>query len=340
LLSHEDKIGQMLVFGWQTDASGSALKLNAHARALIEDLRVGGVILMARNIGPEPEAKALTESLQSLATSSKLPPLFVSSDQEGGRVARLGPPNYPAFPSAFAQGRSGDLAQAEHTASDIGQLLKRVGINWALMPVLDVNSNPNNPVIGDRSYGDTPAVVASMGVAVVQGMQDAAGVLACGKHFPGHGDTTVDSHLALTIIDKSFEDMETLELVPFKAAIDAGIGSIMTTHILFHALDREVPATLSPKILTRLLRKSLGFDGLIVTDCLEMKGVADTWGTPEAAVLAAIAGADMLLCCHTLETQVGIKNALLDAVKTGRLTVDRIDDANHRIAKAKQKWVQ
>jgi len=326
-----EKIGQILLLGWQTDAQ---------ADALITELAAGGVILMGRNIGTPAETSAQIARLQALAQAHGLPALFVAVDQEGGRVQRLGPPRYPARPSQRKTGTSADpTTLARQTASGIGTELKSLGFNWDFAPVLDVDSSPQNPVIGDRSYSADPNTVAALGVAAVHGFQTDAGILACGKHFPGHGDTDLDSHFALPIIRRSRPSLDAVELVPFRAAIAAGLTAIMTAHILFPALDPALPATLSPAILTGLLRQELGFDGLIITDDLEMRGVADYWGAPEAAVLAVLAGADILLCCHEWETQRAIHAALTAAVQTGRLTESRLDQSLERIAAAKAKWV-
>ena len=336
--SVEDTIGQMLVFGWSQTAGGNARSLNSHARRLIEEFRVGGVILMARNVGPPQDAKKLTGYLQNLAELSGLPRLLVSTDQEGGRVARFGPPDYPAFPSARTIGADGRIGYARQNAASIGRVLAHAGVNWALMPSLDVNNNPNNVVIGDRSFGDDPALVARLGAASIIGLQDDAGVMACGKHFPGHGDTAVDSHLSLPIIDHDPSRLDLIELPPFRAAIAAHVGSIMSSHILYRRLDAELPATLSPKILGGVLRETLGYDGVVVTDCLEMLGVAAKWGSAEAAVLAVIAGADMVLACHTEATQSAIRLALIDAVHSGRIAESRINDAHRRIKAAKKMY--
>ncbi len=326
-----EKIGQMLLFGWQTDAQ---------ADALTDDFAVGGVIFMGRNVGTPAETSAQTARLQSRAKARSRPPLFVAVDQEGGRVQRLGPPHYPRRPSAREVGNAGNPEAARAAARDIGVELKRLGFNWDFAPVLDVDSNPKNPVIGQRSYSADPHRVAALGVAAVAGFQDDAQILACGKHFPGHGDTETDSHFALPTLRRDKAALDAVELVPFRAAITAGVAALMTAHILFPALDSKLPATLSPAILTGLLRQELGFDGLIVTDDLEMRGVADHWGAPEAAVLAVEAGADLLLCCHEWDTQKGIHAALTSAVQTGRLTESRLDQSLARIAAAKAKWVQ
>ncbi|MEO7720111.1 MAG: beta-N-acetylhexosaminidase [Capsulimonas sp.] len=333
------KIGQLLLFGWQGETPEAARAVNSHATALVDDLSVGGVILMGRNVGNVHETRAMLASLQERAAARGLPPLFVATDQEGGRVSRFVPPHYTQFPVAKTIGDTADFDNARQVARAIAEELKAVGLNWDFAPVLDVNNNERNPVIGDRSYGDDPELVAKMGVAAVRGFQDDAGLLACGKHFPGHGDTEVDSHLALPTIAIDRASLDKIELVPFRAAIAAGLAGIMTSHILFTELDAELPATLSPAILTGLLRGDLGYQGLIITDCLEMKGVAAKWGSAEASVLALEAGADILLCCHTLETQVAIRDAVIEAVRNGRITEARIEESLARIAAAKQRWI-
>ena len=334
------QIGQMLLFGWQGDTPGDSQRVNAQATALIDELHVGGVILMARNISPRDTLRPMLAEMQARAKAQGLPPLFVATDQEGGRVNRLDLPHYTRQPSLREIGLSGDARTARESAAAIGRELRSVGINWDFAPVLDVNNNSGNPVIGDRSYGDEPALVAELGAAAVRGFQEDANLLACGKHFPGHGDTDTDSHFALPRIPHDRARLEHIELVPFRAAIAAGLAAVMTSHILFPALDPTLPATLSPAILTGLLRGEMGFDGLIITDCLEMKGVAEGWGSPEAAVLAAEAGADILLCCHTWATQIAIRDALVQAVHTGRISASRLEESGRRIAAAKEQWVR
>lgn len=329
----------MLLFGWNGDTPEDSLSVNAQAAALTEEFSVGGVILMGRNVGPPDQTRATIANLQAGRQAHGLPPLFVAVDQEGGRVQRLMPPHYSQRPSAREIGETCDPERARAAAREIGLELRDLGFNWDFAPVLDVNNNPDNPVIGNRSYGDDPALVAALSAAAVRGFQDDAGILACGKHFPGHGDTDTDSHHALPHISHNRARLDAVELVPFRAALDAGLAAVMTSHILFPALDPALPATLSPTILTGLLREELGFDGLIITDDLEMKGVAQGWGTAEAAVLAVLAGADLLLCCHTWQTQRAIQQALVHAVETGRLPLTRIEDANRRITAAKGRWL-
>ena len=334
-----EKIGQMLLLGWGGDTDADSRRITPHAAALVEDLAAGGVILMGRNVGTPGQLRAMLGEMQTLAAHRGLPPLFVAVDQEGGGCARLTPPNFLPSTDAWQIGLTNDPAEARAAARQTGLELRSVGINWNFAPVLDVNNNPANPVIGRRSYGDDPQRVAAMGVAAVQGYQDDAGILACGKHFPGHGDTDVDSHLALPTISHSLERLFEIELVPFRAAVAAGLAAIMTAHIVFPEMDPTLPATLSPTVLTGLLRGDLGFDGLIITDCLEMNGVAKDWGEAEAAVLAVLAGADILLCCHTWTKQRAIRDGLVAAVEQGRIPLSRIDASLARIAAAKDRWL-
>ncbi|MBC8141789.1 MAG: beta-N-acetylhexosaminidase [Armatimonadetes bacterium] len=337
-LSLPEKIGQMLCLGFTDDKPGDAfLNVNEQARRVVTELHAGTVILFARNVQRPGETtdsarvKAMVDELQSLARV----PLFVAVDQEGGRVARFGAP-FTAFPSAQAIGSISDPELVVEAARIIGTELLAVGVNFNFAPVADINSNPANPVIGDRSFGGDPVLVSSMVMAQSQGYHD-AGILACAKHFPGHGDTDLDSHFALPTIRYDRDVIENRELMPFAAAVRNEIPAIMTAHILFPALDPSgVPATLSKPILTDLLRGELGFDGLIVTDCLQMKAVADTWGTPRAAVMAAQAGADILLVCHDAETQRTTFDALLAAVHSGELSEARIDESVARILAAKE----
>ena len=325
------QISQMLLFGWQTETQ---------ATALTDEFAAGGIILMGRNVGTPDSTRAQIAKMQARAAELGLPPLFVAVDQEGGRVQRLAPPHYPARPSAREIGQSDDAeSRARVEAASLGRELKEMGFNWDFAPVLDVDNNPDNPVIGNRSYSPDPARVAVLGAQAVRGFQEDAGILACGKHFPGHGDTNIDSHKALPRIAHDRARLDSVEMVPFRAAIAAGLGAVMTSHILFDAIDPDLPATLSPAILTGLLRQQMDFDGLIITDDLEMRGIADHWGAGEAAVMAVLAGADLLLCCHTYSTQQAITAALTGAATSGRIPAARLAESQARIARAKTRWV-
>lgn len=329
----EEKIGQMLCFGWSGTTDEENQTYSSHARALIEDLKVGGVILFNRNL--QPPYKESAETINQLQESSKIP-LFVVTDQEGGMVARFRAP-MTVFPGNMAIGATGSEDYARRAASAAAEELKAVGVNFDLAPSVDVNNNPNNPIIGVRSFGESPELVSRLGTAAIRGYQQ-AGVIACAKHFPGHGDTAVDSHLELPSVPYDKDRLHSIELAPFKAAIVAGVDSIMTTHIIFPAYDPNLPATLSKPIITGLLREELGFDGVVTTDCMEMKAIADNFGTGEAAVLAVLAGVDILLACHTLSRQIEIRDAIFSAVQNGRISASRIDESVERILKLKSKY--
>jgi beta-N-acetylhexosaminidase len=240
---------------------------------------------------------------------------------------------------AIARGCGADVAEdyARQQAAAQARELAAVGVNWNFAPVLDVNNNPDNPIIGVRSYGEDPLVVGRLGAAAISGYQ-AGGLLACAKHFPGHGDTAVDSHLDLPSVSGGRARLDAVELAPFRAACAAGVGSVMTTHILFPSLDASRPATLSRAILTNLLRNEMGFNGLIVSDCLEMSAIAHREGSAQGAVQAIRAGADVALVCHTLQTQRSVQRALLDAVRTGELAESRVNDAASRMLAAKRLY--
>lgn len=342
-LTIEEKIGQMLCLGWAGE--GCLLGVNEQARVCVQELKAGGMVVMGRNISPSVKplppidatgVRSMLDELNGLASV----PLLLSTDQEGGRVARFGTTPFTRMPPALTIGNRGDTDLAYSAARAVAQELLAAGVNWNFAPVADVNSNPENPVIGDRSFGVTPEVVTPMVTAQVRGYQD-GGILACVKHFPGHGDTHLDSHHDLPLLPFDLPAMEARELAPFRAAIEAGVASVMTAHILFPALDDSgLPATMSRNILTGLLRERMGFTGLIVTDCLEMKAVSAHWGTAQGAVLAAKAGADVLLVCHTLERQRETFSALLDAARSGDLPLSRIDDAVSRILAAKRRLAE
>ncbi|GIV18521.1 MAG: beta-hexosaminidase [Armatimonadota bacterium] len=334
-LSLLERIGQVLCFGWQGDTSEEARTVNAHARALVREMQVGGVVLLGRNVDPA-NPQQIRHTLAELQRLSRIP-LFIAIDQEGGTVNRLRAP-FHEFPGNMALGATRNPDYACRQAQVQARELLALGINWNFAPVMDVNNNPDNPIIGVRSYGADPELVAQMGTAAIRGYQQ-TGLLACAKHFPGHGDTSVDSHLALPVIPGDRQRLESVELVPFRAAIAAGVGAIMTTHILFPALDAERPATLSRNILTGLLREQLGYNGLVITDCLEMKAIADTVGTARGAVEALKAGADMVLIGHTLEVQRAAVQAIREAVDSGDLPEERLNEAVSRVLAAKCRFL-
>lgn len=329
-MTPEQLAGQILWCGWGDGEEPGPRTLNEHARVLLEEVQVGGLVLFTRNLGTAAEIADLVTEVRK---RSIVPPL-IGMDQEGGRVCRLAVPGM-TFPDNAALGGLDRIDATRDAARAIGEQLAALGIDVDFAPVLDVNNNPHNPVIGRRSFGDDPVLVARHGLAAVAGFRD-SGVLPVVKHFPGHGDTDSDSHLELPVQPAPRARLNEVELVPFRAAIDAGAPAVMTSHILFQSIDPNLPATLSRAVLSGLLRGELGFDGLIVTDCLEMNGIALHWSPEEAAVLSVEAGADMLLVCHTLDTQRRMHRALCDAVRTGRLPERRLRESAERIAHARE----
>jgi beta-N-acetylhexosaminidase len=261
-------------------------------------------------------------------------PLWVSVDQEGGRVARLRRP-FTEWPPMLTLGRSGDEKLAERFARALAAELMAVGVTLDYTPVLDVLTNPKNPVIGDRALAERAEDVARLGRIIIRTLQD-AGVAACGKHFPGHGDTSVDSHIELPLVEHPPDRLRAVELVPFRAAIEERVASIMTAHILIPALDDQHPATLSPAIVNGMLREELGYEGLILSDDLEMKAIAGRYGMGDATVAAIAAGCDaVLMCGEKQDPQASAIEAVIRAVEDGSLPQKRVDDAiaSHRRVK-------
>lgn len=331
-MSLEEKAAQMLFVGFRgTEVPGQYLEL-------IERQGLGGLILFTRNVESARQTRALTAAAQAAARRSRQGlPLAISIDQEGGIVVRMSEDaGYTHMPGNMALGAAGDEDLTYRAARVMGAEMRAVGVNWDLAPVLDVNNNPLNPVIGVRSYGSSPEAVARHGAAAIRGLQE-CGVAACGKHFPGHGDTAVDSHLALPVIPHDRARLEQVEFVPFRAAIAAGVDSLMTAHVFFPALEpREgLPATLSRNVLTGLLRQEMGFDGVICTDCLEMKAIADNYSAEQIALMAVEAGVDALLVSHTWDVQMGIYEALLRLVRAGRISEERIAESAYRVVRMK-----
>jgi beta-N-acetylhexosaminidase len=323
------------------------VRVDAEIEAVIERWRPAGFILFRRNIESPQQVAELCRGLRCLYPESD-PPL-ISIDQEGGRVARLRAP-YTELPSARVLGRhvarTGSLGLIELAAAVTAAELTAVGINFNYAPVMDVDSNPDNPVIGDRAFGADPETVAKIGCRQIRAFQQ-RGLLACAKHFPGHGDTNTDSHYALPLVTRDRKALDALELLPFRAAVEAGVAAIMTAHVLYPALDETYPATLSPPILTGLLRDELGFDGLIVTDNMEMQGVWGRWPAEELVSRSVDAGCDLFIGggggLHGQQPQTHIQFSLMEAlaeqIARGDIPPERIDASLQRIRTAKQRWL-
>lgn len=303
-------------------------------REAFNTIRPGGVLFFGDNLTGRDQIRALTQQLQQAAREEGLPPLFIAADQEGGIVTRL-PADMVTVPSAMGLG-SLPAETIRESARINSRQLREVGINTNYAPTADINSNPLNPVIRTRSFGETQEVVSAAVLATMAGHID-EGVIPTLKHFPGHGNTHVDSHHGLPEIETSINELHRVELAPFVAAIKAGAPAIMTAHILFPALD-DLPATLSKRILTGLLREELGFDGLIVTDSMSMDAIAAGWGFEEAAILAKEAGADVLESSEGPGAMVARHAALVKAVETGRLDENHFRATANRLDTLRQQF--
>jgi beta-N-acetylhexosaminidase len=313
------QIGQLLIAGFNGGALPTELK------SIAREFSLGGVILFARNIVEPEQVAELAYQAAKLVPDR---PAWVSVDQEGGRVARLKAP-FTEWPPMATLGRSGDVALAERFARALAAELKAVGITLDYAPVLDIHTNPKNPVIGDRALAETADQVGRLGAAIIGALQG-EGIAACGKHFPGHGDTSTDSHLEL---------LREVEFEPFRAAVAAGVATIMTAHVLVPSLDEEVPATLSKRIVG-MLRDELAYQGVILSDDLEMKAVAGHYAVPDAAVRAVAAGCDgVLICSGDHDVQAAALEALVHAVEEDRIPIARIDDALRRQQRAKERFL-
>lgn len=323
------EIGQLLI------GSLPGPTITPEIRSLAREFSLGGVTLFARNIEVPEQVAELSIDIQTLASDV---PLWVSVDQEGGRVARLRKP-FTEWPPMAVLGRSGSTELASRFAAALAAELQAVGITLDFAPVLDILTNPKNPVIGDRALAENADAVARLGVAIVRGLQD-NGVAACGKHFPGHGDTAVDSHLDLPLVEHPPDRIRRVECVPFREAIRAEVAFIMTAHVLVPSLDEERPATLSPRIVQDMLRHELGFQGVILSDDLEMKAIAQTREIHDAAVQAIAAGCDgVLICSGSIEAQAATLEALVHAVEDGRIAYKRLEDALKRLRHAKEQFL-
>jgi beta-N-acetylhexosaminidase len=327
-LTSREKIGQLFMVGFM------GRTVTPELASFIKEYKPGGVILFSRNLESVEQIVELTNGLQRCSPKS---PLLISIDQEGGRVSRL-PKGFTIFPPCDLIGRCNSSELAYAAAATIAKELKAVGINMNMAPVLDVNSNPDNPVIGDRAFGSTPDLVGELGLITAAGLQDNK-VVACGKHFPGHGDTNVDSHKELPVVEATRERLEAVEFSPFRRAAEAGVATMMTAHVLYKALDERLPATLSPDIITHLLREQMQYDGVVLTDDLEMHAIVDHYGSGDAAVLALQAGCDVLLICKERDREVAAFEAVEQAVASGTIATERLNQSVARIQRVKQRYL-
>ena len=326
-LRHE--IGQLLMAGFP----GSSLTVEL--RALAREFSLGGVIYFARNVEEPAQVAELSREIAMLTEG--LPP-WVAVDQEGGRVARFRK-GFTLWPPMATLGRSGDPALARRFARALAAELRAVGVTLDYAPVLDVFTNPKNTVIGDRALADGAETVARLGVAIIEELQG-AGIAACGKHFPGHGDTLVDSHHDLPVVEHDPERLRAVEFLPFRAAIAADVASLMSCHVLVPAIDELRPGTLSPAVVQGLMRDELGWQGLVFTDDMEMKAITSRLPVPEACVAAVAAGCDaVLVCSGNHDLQAATIEALVRAVESGALPYTRVEQALAHQRRAKERFL-
>ncbi len=329
-MTTEEKVGQLFI------VSVSGTTLSDEDRALLDECAIGNIVLFASNIeDTEQLAELNTELMDAVSARTGICP-FIAVDQEGGRVLRLF--DACTAPPAMAVGATGDTQTAQRLYELMGAQLRTLGINVNFAPVADVNSNPDNPVIGDRSFSEDPETAAEFVSAAVLGLQS-SGVLSCLKHFPGHGDTAEDSHTTLPGVSYNRDRLDSVEFVPFSAGIAAGAEMTMVGHILYPALGAETtPASLTPEVIEGVLRTELGFDGLVVTDSLSMGAITKNWGEEEACVMAINAGADLLCINDSSDALRACREAVLLAVQEGRISEARLDEAVLRILNAKYEY--
>ena len=359
-MSLREKVTQMMMVDfrkWGSSAEDAVdfTEMNDEVYSIVSEYKFGAVILFSNNVKETEQTFRLTQSLQEAATKNNGIPLIITADQEGGNVVRLG--SGTALPGNMALGATyaaNGTKYAKAAGQIIGSELSVLGINANLAPVVDINSNANNPVIGLRSFGDDPDVVGELASAMTEGLAEYH-VIGTAKHFPGHGDTATDSHYGLPVVEKSLAELEKNELKPFDILISQGIEMIMTAHILYPQLESDrilsnktgelesLPATMSDDILTNLLKGDMGFDGIVVTDAMNMAGITENWDAVQAAMISVQAGADMicmptrLYCKEDLANLDAVIEGIIDAVNSGEIPQARIDDAVRRILTVKNK---
>lgn len=324
----KEKIGQMIFAGVKgTDFSNET-------KQLVSMDKIGGLIFYKNNLKDVNETTTLLNAIKKESEKEKFP-LFLGVDQEGGRISRL--PGLSRLPTNKEIGKLNDPSYSYKIGIHLGEEMNAFGFNLDFAPVLDVNSNPKNPVIGDRSFGNDVDIVSELGIQTMKGIQS-QNVISVVKHFPGHGDTAVDSHLELPIMEKSLEDLQKLELIPFKQAIEEGADVVMVAHILLSEIDPEFPSSMSHEIITGILRDRLQFDGVVMTDDMTMNAIIDNHEIGQAAVDAVKAGNDIVLIAHDYDNVLKAMEAIEKSVNDGEISEERINESVHRILALKEKY--
>lgn len=323
----EQKIGQLFIVGFEGDI------INDEIIDLVKNQEVGGLIYFSRNVVDSNQIITLNNEIKAI---KKDIPLFISVDEEGGVVSRV-PDEFLKLPSSGYIGKFDDENLSYNIGSIISKELKSLGFNMDFAPVLDIDSNPNNTVIGERAFGNNADIVSKLGIKTMEGLRD-GGIIPVVKHFPGHGDTDIDSHYGLPIVTKTLEELNNLEFIPFKNAIENGADVVMVSSIILSSIDSEYPATMSKKVTTDILRNKLNFDGVIATDDMTMGAIMDNYNLTDAVIMAINAGNDLILVCHGYDDIIKSISAVKDAVSSNIISEERIDESVYRILKLKEKY--
>lgn len=328
-MSLDEKIGQLVTMGFE------GYTMDDNITNLIKEQKVGGVILFSKNVENSSQLLSLINSIKTNNAQNKTP-LFVSIDEEGGRVSRM-PKEIRKLPSNGVIGKRNDGDLSYKTGKIIGEELKSFGFNMNFAPVLDINSNPNNPVIGDRSFGNNTDIVKKLGIKTMEGLIQ-NNIVPVVKHFPGHGDTSVDSHIGLPVVNKDLTELNDFELIPFKEAIKNNVDAIMVSHILLNKIDSTSPSSMSKAVITDILRENLKFPGVIITDDMTMGAIVKYYDIGDAAVKSINAGSDIILVCHDYNNTLKVINSLKTAAQNKIITAQRINESVYRILKLKEKY--
>lgn len=328
-MSINEKIGQLMIVGF----NGTSVDENIND--LIKTSYIGGVILFGNNVESLNGVTELINNIKLSNMNNKIP-LFISVDEEGGVVSRT-PNEFLKLPSSLSIGVYNNKEMCYEVGEIIANELKLMGYNMDYAPVLDILSNPNNTVIGSRAFGRDADIVSNLGISVMKGINE-NNVIPVVKHFPGHGDTSVDSHYGLPLVEKSLNELKELEFIPFQNAINSGADAIMVSHILLKNIDSENPATMSKKIVSDILRDEMNFKGVVISDDMTMAAIMDNYDIGEASVKAINAGVDIILVCHGYDNEIKVLTSISEAVNSGEITEERLDESVYRILSLKNKY--
>lgn len=329
-MTMEEKLGQLVMVGLD------GYSIDDNAKTFISNYKVSGFIFFSRNIESQQQSLELANSLKALNEESSNIPLLLGVDEEGGRVSRL-PTQYKKLPTNQKIGSINNTEFSREIGEILGQQVNSLGLNLDFAPVMDIMSNPKNTVIGNRSFGNNADVVSSLGLSTHDGIKS-QNVIPVIKHFPGHGDTTVDSHVGLPVVTKSLDQLSKLELIPFEASINNGADVVMVSHILMQKLDSKYPASFSKAIITDLLREKMGFKGVVITDDITMGAVTKNYALGDMAVKSLQAGSDIILVCHDFNKQIEVLDSIKSAVENGEISEQYIDEKVYRVLSLKQKY--